>query len=522
MAVNAFLIIVAIIMTFAVLGASIVFVNYFQSVDDRGEAWFPRAICVAGMWLALASMLIMPYDVANTAVDGGGGLSVNVLWEVTYISIAIMLGFMIPFAFFYYDSDMDMDDSAERGKCDSQTCAGLKYAFGFSICFACLLFTLYLVMATAEIPVERVAQGTAWVVGFNDVFPNYMESGAVITTMCPVQVDDLGEGACVQTSFIWEMPVTFPIFVIAFLSFFGWWFFMIFAGVGIVALPLDLINKFRTRSKAMTRGDFLQKKMDLGGRASSLREIGEKLVDLNEQDFEKKKDAAKQRDRVRQFEKAYHLLRMDVDILNEIKNMDANPLIPIFALIFGVLGGFMALMWLIHIIVFVLPDPTINDFLNTLFIDLSFPGFPFFGIIAYALFVYYLLWAVIVGNFRVGLRCMIIDMFPMEKNNTPINALLANIWVILLCSVPAVQFSATCFPVYARETYVDMIFGTQIEYMKYVSIFWQYNIFVISMICLSFLTMVYLCLNPSVDSERLRIEAQIVDMHTEREGKARE
>jgi len=34
------------------------------------------------------------------------------------------------------------------------------------------------------------------------------------------------------------------------MSFFGWFFVVIFGGVGLFALPLDMINYFRNRPKA--------------------------------------------------------------------------------------------------------------------------------------------------------------------------------------------------------------------------------------------------------------------------------
>jgi hypothetical protein len=36
------------------------------------------------------------------------------------------------------------------------------------------------------------------------------------------------------------------------LAFIGWFFFMLFVGVGFMALPMDLLNDYRTRPKRMT------------------------------------------------------------------------------------------------------------------------------------------------------------------------------------------------------------------------------------------------------------------------------
>jgi hypothetical protein len=35
----------------------------------------------------------------------GGGLRVDVMWYIAYVTLAILVTFLIPFAFFYYESD---------------------------------------------------------------------------------------------------------------------------------------------------------------------------------------------------------------------------------------------------------------------------------------------------------------------------------------------------------------------------------------------------------------------------------
>ena len=205
-----------------------------------------------------------------------------------------------------------------------------------------------------------------------------------------------------------------------------------------------------------------------------------------------------------EFEKAFYLLEKDVEVLEALRNINqTNPLIPFFQLIAGITCLFVGIFWVVHICVFVLPNPPIHDFLNIFFIDLeaAMPGFPLFGITFYALFVYYLLWAVIVGNYRVGMRCLCFNLFPMEAGATTLNSLLANCWILLVCSVPAVQFSASCFPIYARETYVNMLFGTQVQYLRFVSVFWEYNIFVYILVFFNLATLAWLLLCPRDNSK---------------------
>ena len=52
----------------------------------------------------------------------------------------------------------------------------------------------------------------------------------------------------------WSVRPTFPVYVIALTSIIGWLLFMIYAAVGMVALPLDAIKSFIARPlKTITR-----------------------------------------------------------------------------------------------------------------------------------------------------------------------------------------------------------------------------------------------------------------------------
>lgn len=44
-----------------------------------------------------------------------------------------------------------------------------------------------------------------------------------------------------------DINVGVPIYIIGILSFVGWIFFVLFGGVGLTALPLDLILEFKHR-----------------------------------------------------------------------------------------------------------------------------------------------------------------------------------------------------------------------------------------------------------------------------------
>lgn len=63
----------------------------------------------------------------------------------------------------------------------------------------------------------------------------------------------------------------------AFMSFFGYFFFVLFGGVGLSALPLDMIRAFTGRPKIITKRDAMEKKQLLKRKATELIEHGENL-----------------------------------------------------------------------------------------------------------------------------------------------------------------------------------------------------------------------------------------------------
>ena len=169
---------------------------------------------------------------------------------------------------------------------------------------------------------------------------------------------------------------------------------------------------------------------------------------------------------MRNLEKHYFYLKKDFQLLTiAYKLRGGNPL-EYFAKLFGgiVFAGVSA-SWVIHIAIFILPAKPVHPFLNNFFVTLTdeVPGFPLFGVLAFALWSFHLLFCVVKGNFRLGVRFLFIKLYPMEIGNTLMNAFLFNTWIILLCSVPAVQFCVQAFPIYTGDTQASVMFGTQVR-----------------------------------------------------------
>jgi len=253
----------------------------------------------------------------------------------------------------------------------------------------------------------------------------------------------------------------------------------------------------------------------LGERAKALIEVGETMKRQSKEvsGVMEKRSFNKS---LRDFEKQYYYIKQDYKILDmayKLKKGEGNPLIPIFKLILGIFSIGIAFSWILHIGIFILPPQPKHQFLNLFFITLEGVAngkFPLFGIIAYAIWALFLLAAVVKGNFKLGVRFLIWKVYPMEVNGTLMNAFLANTWVLLLCSIPTVQFCVRAFPIYATDTAIDMLFGVQAQWAIFFKYFWANNVFIYVIIILSGLTLIYLLIWP--DDKGAAIEKQLNEL----------
>ncbi len=514
--VEIFLIVMAVVVALLITAIAIVTLIKFQHPDDKNQAWFPKITVVCGIILVFAAAMVMPFDVAARDYIS---IDVHLLWMIILIAVAAFALLIVPFAFFYYESDIDdvRANGKVRGCCDRQLASAICYTFIFAVIVIALTVVLYATPAnTAEIPTHRIIQD---VTNFVPICTSPL--GTAGNTIAPFRNTASSGETCLQqgggcsslgTTFNWNISVSFVVYFFALLAFLGWWFFFLFAGVGLVALPMELINDFRTRPKPMTTTAYAMQCSELADRCDAQIESALLLRDgpKGAKARETEEDGWGKRFRHRKFsrqivaaEQEYYFLQRDFDLLKISKEFSkSNPLWYVLKLVLGIIGLVLSIAWVLQIALFILPgvNNEVDPFLNTLFIRLSnlaSGDFPLFGVLAYAIFVFYLMWCTMTGAFKVGIRILIIRMFPMEVGKTMMNSFLANVWVLLLCTFPLIQFIATAFPVYARYTAVEALFGNQIRYLRGFNVFWRYNIFVIMMLAIAFITIIVMICCPN-------------------------
>jgi len=143
-------------------------------------------------------------------------------------------------------------------------------------------------------------------------------------------------------------------------------------------------------------------------------------------------------------------------------------------LFLGMLGILISILWLLQVILYEVLRPPPTTFLNVFFIELD-DAFGLFGTIAYGLFAFYLLWAVIKGNFKFGLRIpFLFEIHPMKVGDTLMNSFLFNSLMLLLCSMAVVQFCSAAFEQYSRFTGIDEIFNVGVKNLAGIKYIWMY------------------------------------------------
>jgi LMBR1 domain-containing protein 1 len=516
-------------------------IAFHVELDAKNLTRFSLSTQVFALWSAVCTILVLPLDVANAS--SSGGLDMSVLWQVCYIVLAVLVCAVIPFAFFYYEAD-DTDDEGNQSD-GARFGAAIKMTLIFAVSICVLIFLMYNYLGTTDIPVVHyVVSGTCT---DTDMKNNAM--GNTVTYTCglmavsytdsngKVQVGSITKGTsyagCVTTGTVagtpgcsqdpsayWSFQVTLPIYIMAVMSFLGYFLFSCFTGIGLMALPFDLIFEWVNRPIPMKADEYARKKIDVGSRAAKLLEIGREMLQNAERPNEvHEKSIRLTRSSGNKFELAVYALKREHNVLivsHKLKG--GNPLWPFFLLILGIISISISLSWLVHIAIYMLPDTPPTPFLNNMFISLqtAISGFPLFGVIAFSIYCLYLLWCTIKGAFRFGMRipfCM--KVYPMEVGNTYLNGFLANTWIICLTTMPCVQFCVAAFPIYTRSSSVNVLLGSQVKYLKFFRWFWVYPVFTIMILLFAGITAGFLMNNPN--DRGAEIEADLKRMAEDEE-----
>ncbi|CEP02626.1 unnamed protein product (mitochondrion) [Plasmodiophora brassicae] len=501
-----FLVFSVVAMSCIIIVGCVLMLITFGHPDDRVGAWFPKLVTLAGFYLSFASILALPLDVANSRL--GAGLDMTAIWTTIFICIIVMVVIIVPYAFFFYESDTSPDAGQGAGAAwTGQAGTALQYTVIAFIVFGLILGLMYFYEDTATITLSWQKR-EANLANFSQVYPPTSVQASGGKFICKSQ--DIAPMSCNNSTGQWTTNVSFLVFCGAIISFIGWFFFMFFCSIGLIALPIDLINEFRTRPVRMTVQEYAKEKIAVGKRASTLLAMAQEL-----QKNKTNLDRAVSRKNRRSDREIQNRLEAEVQRLKHDKRMlevsyhqkGGNPVVYFAKLNAGLLGLSLSCTWFVQICVFLLPVVK-NPFLNVLFMDLSLPGFSLMGDMAFGFYSMYLILCCIKGVFRLGLRIpWCLRVYPMEIGNTMMNAFLFNTWLTLICTIPVVQFCVINFSMYANDTSVRGIFGTQIFYLSFFRMIFYHDAYIFAMFAIMFVTVVAMVADPK--DKALEIEKKL-------------
>ncbi|BBN12511.1 LMBR1 domain-containing protein 1 [Marchantia polymorpha subsp. ruderalis] len=472
-----------------------ILINY-QHPDDSNQAYFPKFVVVLGLSVAEISILMLPADVANRracqhAIYNGScnlTLPMKQLWYAIYCINAILVFVIIPFSIFYYEGDQEKTWT-------QRVFSAVLWCGATVIVVGLILGILYGLVGKVDFTVRRLNSNTvAFTTDFsqltatNPCFPSTIRTNEP-ANQCAAY---LASSDSIAT---WTMQTSFPVYVIALSTILGSFFFSFFGGIGIAILPLSLIFAFIRRPKTIiTRAQYIREATDLGKRAKEIREVALAL----QREERSGSKGRKWKKNVKQVQQELVYLEQDQEALEEVypqgEKAETSWALTVLGylgkLFFGLIGLVVTVVWIVHIIIYMLINPPVSPFLNSFFVKLD-NAWGLLGTTAFAFFCVYLILAVISGEMHVGLNFFVITIHPMKWGGTLMNSFLFNVGLILLCSISVIQFCAKAFAIYAQATAVQEIFGNNLEALRGIKYLFRYNIFQIAFVIFALLTTVY-------------------------------
>ena len=483
--IDIFMLVMVIVLSIIIIFVNIYLLAYYCATDDNDfkGAIFLKITAVLGMFIGLAQVCLLPLDVSNTRGDGGD-FRMDLIWQIIYLVIAVFVFAIIPLEIAIYESDPDW------------TCKQkLSNTFCFFICEVIVVGLLFLItfflFNKVHIPVESFDCPIENLISSEDAIVENVNANKICTTN--------------EDSHI-EFTVDFKVYAIALLSFISYLLFMLFGGVGIFAFPLDLIYSFCTRPIRIKPAKLEEMKKEIVVTAADLKDLGMQLKKLEELGHHKKnifsKDRRHYNDLLKQLKVGVSVIDDQFQVINlqEMANQ-TSALGYLMQLIAGIFCMILTLLWIVQIVFYIIiriDDRPLFTFLNVPLVALADANLSFLSIVIYIVMTFYLLIATVKGNFKFGLRIMILGaIHPMKKDKTYMNSILFNVMLVMLTSVSVIQFSIRAFGEYTSLTDADIIFNTQIKYLTFYRFFFNYNIFEYGMLIIAVISFVYLICRPN-------------------------
>lgn len=479
---------------------------YYQLPETSGftQSVFCKVIVISSLNLAWIIILLLPIDVRNSRPEPGM-LDMRLIWICTFCTVACYIVVVIPATMFYHEVEDDVAVKHRRRHVLMQ----MLFVLIFVICGIVISYTF---LAKAQIPVSQY-ECSHWL-DANDDTPHH----------------SLGKFTCGEAPGTKPVDsnltirVSFPVYIIAMLCFVGWFFFVLFGGIGLSALPLDLIIGYLDRPRAIDAQTWASRKRMLGEATTQMLLQAESL---KERDLDLGSKSGWQAGRQkRALKNDYNKWKRDVYLIEEEfekleiakYHQGENPVVSFTKLLFGIIFVILSICWIIHIVIYIVMRPLTPSgyptsvFLNDIFISCENAGLYVVSVAFFGVFNLYLLVCTVKGCLKFGMRIFFFfAIHPMKAKETPLNSILFNVVLVLLTCGAVVQFAQECFADYVRLTDADLIFSVQIKYLMFYRFFFENDIFIYTLLGWFVLTLIYLLMRPR--------EAKVVKFDKKRDNR---
>eukprot|EP01061_Rhynchopus_euleeides_P018825 TRINITY_DN31050_c0_g1_i1.p1 TRINITY_DN31050_c0_g1~~TRINITY_DN31050_c0_g1_i1.p1 ORF type:complete len:516 (+),score=179.03 TRINITY_DN31050_c0_g1_i1:309-1856(+) len=498
---NWFLIIVAIVVVIVTILINIRLLSVYLDPEEKhqGGGYFPKFCLVLGLSLAAFASLLLPFDVANRKdptirEDTGGEIDVALMWQITLWGIAGMSIVVLPFALFYYEA-WDPNGSGDGEQEGNAVCVA-GHQFASAICYT----TIYIIAFAAILCLVYFGAGidtalldyqgyncTAETVQLQPCY-RFMNDSATDANPACTDVDTRGFAEkCSEYSGEMKIPISMFVATIAVLTCIGWVLFVVFGGVGLASLPIEMCHAFyENKLVAMDKTKFIQIREEVKVESRDLLAMADRIqerLDRNKQQVKKVNALQLACDNV---EKKHRRIQR-YNQKSEFSKL-ASPFIIWGRLLLAIICVAWSVMWIVHILVHNTFD--FHPVLNNMFLGLD-DAFGLLGTVAYASFSFYLLWATVNGCFKVGANFLIFTIHPMKPHGTLMSSFLFNAILVLLATTASVSFCAQSFRLYVANTVVDTLYASYInnvQYLMYIMEYLQYGLLAFCLIGLCWYT----------------------------------
>jgi LMBR1 domain-containing protein 1 len=273
-----------------------------------------------GLYLSCGVVLMLPFDASmsqSCELDPNCGVItvLGVVWKTLFTMIGVMALVLIPFAYFWYETD---DEEGLLERLGTAVCWSIVAAF----LFIALLLALYLTSGFVDLrvtvldPYLKPGDQEYGRIGFYDP----------TVTRPPAwdDVKDMPASTAIQT-----IQTSWMVYILALLSFLGWCLMTIFAGIGMVSLPMDMISAWFNRPRPIDLKQFAEKKIMLKKRCEDLIQEGRNAKD----GFKNRPNKFRETRFTNKFRKLVLDLEDDMEMLDMCyKKNQINPLLPFFNL----------------------------------------------------------------------------------------------------------------------------------------------------------------------------------------------